>query len=184
MNKFQVNLSRVNIGACGDASKVNGFSLQKTTSLIDENGFAKTFKDGQVFEGTSYWKKYCVSSDNLEAPLDILESENEQIEILSVSSTKEPVIINREIHPFCVGLKENKINVMRELPNWEFIQISNKDIKNAIKVKFNNSERAIQELDPKETQTFNKDEITINSLEFMNESDCSIKIQVVASINF
>lgn len=182
MNKYQVNLSRHHAGGCVDASKINGFSLQKTIDLNDENGNNRSFKDGQIFDGLSYWNKYCINSNNLDAPLDLLE-ESGEIEALSISPQKEPVIIYKEINPFCVGLKDNKINVARELPEWEFIQISNKDTKNVIKVKFNNSERAIQELDPKETQTFNKDEISIHALEFMNESNDVIRIQIVASIN-
>jgi hypothetical protein len=182
MSKFKVNLRQGRAGRL-DTSAVAGVSFQRTVHISGPDGVNKEYVDGQVFEESNFYKCYCLPACKPEdAKLQILEDDGREY----APNSKHPVIFTKVINAHSNCLPEYTIDAKRDCHGTIVAaQITNRCATGSgedINVKFNKSNSAILEIMAGETQTFGKDDFNISNIDFINNTDHNIKMQVLISV--
>lgn len=155
----------------------NNISIQRSIYVTGPLGKHRELKDGQVFTDSNYWKRYAYPQASLEdAFIEVLVDDGSVY--VDKTNNNAPRVYMLSVE----GDFENNVVDLGASEFAEFVQISNRGSE-TISVRINSSNDAIFELLGSETQVFNTGDLNIQKIEFLNENQESVSVQVIASIN-
>jgi hypothetical protein len=175
MSKFKVKLKNAVQGLLDIYNE--DISIQRSIYVTGPLGKHRELKDGQIFTDSNYWKRYAYPQAKLEdAFIEVLEDDGSvyvdktnnnapRVYILSVEGEFENNVVDLGIGEFA-----------------EFVQISNRG-SDTVDVRINSSDDAIFGLLGSETQVFNTGDLNIQKIEFSNDNQEAVPVQVIASVN-
>jgi hypothetical protein len=178
MSKFKVRLNNGTQGLLDINSSEN--SIQRSVYVSGPNRIYRQLKDGEIFEDSNYWKRYAYPQTSLELSfLEVLEDDG------SVWSDYTENNNAPKAYFFSLNqnssFEDNVLDIEAEENGFAtFVQISNGA--GDIKIRLNSSDTAVFSLKANETQIFSQGELNLNKIEFKNENDQLVEVQVITSV--
>jgi hypothetical protein len=178
MSKFKVKLNNGTQGLLDINPSEN--SIQRSIYVAGPNRIYRQLKDGEIFEDSNYWKRYAYPQTSLElAFLEVIEDDG------SVWSDYNESNNAPKAYSFSLNANSNFDDNVLDIESQEngfatFVQISNGN--GDIKVRLNSSDTAIFTLKANETQIFSQGELNLNKIEFKNENEEIVNVQVITSV--
>jgi hypothetical protein len=178
MSRFRVKLNNGTQGLL-DINPSTA-SIQRSIYVSGPNRIYRELKDGEEFEDSNYWKRYAYPNCSLEVSfLEIIEDDG--------SVWSDYTLNNNAPKAYTLNLDPNSefSDNMLDIENQEngfatFVQISNGN--GDIKVRLNASDTAVFSIKSNETQIFSQGELNLNKIEFKNENEEPVNVQVITSI--
>ena len=178
MSIFQVTLAKVVPGT----TSAEAFGQQSVNLPMPKGQGEKIFKDREVFEGSNYWKKYCVPSMSQEDAFLVIIEDDGTIYSEDDSENNQPFIVTKKVAAGSSYDDEgNEVDLMKEQGTFAtFVLIRNKNSSQEVNVKINGSKNAILELDGNDEISFDKGDIPISKLNFDNsDGKEEVKLQII-----
>jgi hypothetical protein len=177
MSKFKVNLHNSVQGSLDVGNN------QRSVYIMGPDQRNRILNDGDIFTDSNYWKRFAYPQVSLEdAFIEVLEDDGS----VFIDNRRE-AIFPKVYDITALGnseFSENKAEINKDTNGYAlFAQITNKSSTDAVKFRLNGLDSAIVDLPAGNTQVFNSGDLIINLIEIKNESDSSVEIQIVVSIN-
>ena len=175
MSTFKVKLKNTVQGLLDTHD--NNVSIQRSIYVTGPLGKHRELKDGQTFTDSNYWKMYAYPQASLEdAFIEVLEDDGSVY--VNKTNNNSPRVYMLSVTD---GFENNVVDLgFSEFA--EFVQISNRGA-DKVSVRINSSNDAIFELLGGETQVFNTGDLNIQKIEFLNENQEAVPVQIIASVN-
>lgn len=181
MSLFQVKLNNGTQGMLDNDP--NGESIQRSIYVAGPDRVNVQLKDGQVFKGSNYWKRFVYPQTSKDQAFLIVLEDDGSVWYDYSESNNIPRVYKLVVN---VGsdFEDNTIDIESDYGKFaEFVQITNQS-NEQVKIKLNGLSDAIFELGPKETQVFNYGEINIKKIEAgsVESAEESVVLQVILAI--
>ena len=163
-------------------TSAEAFGQQSVNLPMPQGQGEKIFKDREVFEGSNYWKKYCVPSMSQEDAFLVIIEDDGTIYSEDDSENNQPFIVTKKVAAGSSYDDEgNEVDLMKEQGTFAtFVLIRNKNSSQEVNVKINGSKNAILELDGNDEISFDKGDIPISKLNFDNsDGEEEVKLQII-----
>jgi len=152
-------------------------SIQRSIYVTGPLGKHRELKDGQVFTDSNYWKRFAYPQATFEDSfIEVVEDDGSVYVDKTNNNAPRTYILSVS------GGFENNVVDLGASEFAEFIQISNRG-SDTISVRINSSNNAIFGLLGSETQIFSTGDLNIQKIEFSNENQEAVPVQVIASVN-
>lgn len=178
MSRFRVKLNNGTQGLL-DINPSTA-SIQRSIYVSGPNRIYRELKDGEEFEDSNYWKRYAYPNCPLEVSfLEIIEDDGSVWSDYTLNNNA-PKAYSLSLDPGS-EFSDNILDIENQENGFAtFVQISNGN--GDIKVRLNSSDTAIFSIKSNETQIFSQGELNLNKIEFKNENEEPVNVQVITSI--
>jgi (2Fe-2S) ferredoxin len=182
MSIFKVKLNNGTQGLLDNDP--NGVSIQRGIYVPGPDRVSRELKDGEVFSGSNYWKRYVYPNASADQSFLILLEDDGSIWYDKVDLNNIPKVYKLVIESGS-SFEDNVIDIQKDTNSFaDFIQLSNQSEENPLQIRINGLDSAIFDLAEKEVQSFNNGELNVQKIEaLIPEGYTGIAVlQVILSI--
>ena len=184
MSTFRVKLNNNYIGNLDPTvlGAEAGSSTKRTMYVTGPRGIRRQLKDGETFIDCNYWKQFAFPQvSEMDAFIEVLSDDG------SVYSTVREENNHPRVYTLSIAddssYQDNVVDIYGDTGgSASFVQINNFATGGSVKVKINGISNAIFDLEQGSIQQFNNGDISINKLEFHNESGTNATVQIILSV--
>lgn len=181
MSLFQVKLNNGTQGTLDNDP--SGSSIQRTIYVAGPDRISVQLKDGEIFKGPNYWKRYVYPQASKDQAFLVVLEDDGSVWYDYSSSNNIPRVYKLVVLPDS-DFNNNVVDLESDYGKFaEFVQIANQS-NESIEIKINGLSDAVFELGAKETQVFNYGEINIKKIEAKPVEGASenINLQIILAI--
>lgn len=179
MSVFKVKLSNSNQGIL-DVDPSTGLpfatSKQRTIMVTGPNRIQRQLADGEQFTDSNYWKQFAYPQMSLENAFIEVVTDDGSVYSKDSDENSYPIVWSPgSSGTISAGAAPTDTNMALDIVATyggpaKFVQLSNTDSGDSIKVRLNGSTDAVFTLHANSTQIFNNNDLVITKIEFDNSA--------------
>jgi hypothetical protein len=181
MSVFQVKLNNGTQGLLDNDP--NGTSIQRSIYVPGPNRSSHELKDGEVFSGSNYWKRFVYPNTSAELSFLILLEDDGSTWYDKADFNNIPKVYKLTIEEG-TSFADNVMDIQKDTESFaDFVQISNQS-DDPLKIRLNGLDSAIFDLGGKEVQSFDSGELNIQKIEALIPEGYSgpVALQVILAV--
>jgi len=183
MSTFQVKLNNGTQGLLDNDP--NGTSIQRSVYAMGPDRISHELKDGQIFTGSNYWKRYVYPNTSADLAFLIILEDDGSAWYDKADINNIPKVYKITVEPGS-GFTDNVIDIQSDTNSFaDFVQIANQS-EGSVQIRLNGLNSAIFDLGSKEVQVFNVGDLNIQKIEAKLPEEYSgvdsVSLQVISSI--
>jgi hypothetical protein len=183
MSTFQVKLNNGTQGLLDNDP--NGTSIQRSVYAMGPDRISRELKDGEIFSGSNYWKRYVYPNTSADLAFLIILEDDGSAWYDKADTNNIPKVYKITVEPGS-DFTDNIIDIQSDTNSFaDFVQIANQS-EGSVQIRLNGLNSAVFDLGSKEVQVFNVGDLNIQKIEAKLPEEYSgidsVSLQVISSI--